>query len=98
MVGLLPEDIAVVVLGPGGAALGRRLRKALAGARLHGPRARPGEVARARPARDEAHVELGEERGQPGARLHLYGKREAKPGRKMGHVTRLKPLPASLRR
>lgn len=23
----------------------------------------------------------------PGARLHLYGKREARPGRKMGHVT-----------
>jgi cobalt-precorrin 5A hydrolase/precorrin-3B C17-methyltransferase len=43
MVGLLPEDIAVVVLGPGGAALGRRLRTALAGARLHGPRAQPGD-------------------------------------------------------
>src|SRR6202030_2618270 len=42
MIGLLPEDIAVVVLGPGGAALGRRLRTALAGARLHGPRAHPG--------------------------------------------------------
>jgi 5-(carboxyamino)imidazole ribonucleotide synthase len=26
---------------------------------------------------------------EPGARLHLYGKREARPGRKMGHVTRL---------
>jgi 5-(carboxyamino)imidazole ribonucleotide synthase len=25
---------------------------------------------------------------EPGARLHLYGKGEAKPGRKMGHVTR----------
>ncbi|HRP11982.1 MAG TPA: ATP-grasp domain-containing protein, partial [Terricaulis sp.] len=25
----------------------------------------------------------------PDARLHLYGKREARPGRKMGHVTRL---------
>ena len=23
----------------------------------------------------------------PGAHLHLYGKREARPGRKMGHVT-----------
>ena len=43
MVGLLPEDIAVVVLGPGGAALGWRLRTALAGARLHGPRAHPGD-------------------------------------------------------
>jgi 5-(carboxyamino)imidazole ribonucleotide synthase len=27
----------------------------------------------------------------PCAKLHLYGKREAKPGRKMGHVTQLKP-------
>ncbi len=26
---------------------------------------------------------------EPGAHLHLYGKREAKPGRKMGHVNRL---------
>lgn len=26
------------------------------------------------------------------ARLHLYGKRAAKPGRKMGHVNRLRPL------
>ena len=28
---------------------------------------------------------------EPGARLHLYGKAEARPGRKMGHVTRLFP-------
>jgi len=28
---------------------------------------------------------------EPGARLHLYGKGEARPGRKMGHVTRLRP-------
>ena len=28
---------------------------------------------------------------EPGAYLHLYGKGEARPGRKMGHVTRLKP-------
>lgn len=27
---------------------------------------------------------------EPNAQLHLYGKAEAKPGRKMGHVTRLK--------
>lgn len=27
---------------------------------------------------------------EPGAHLHLYGKREARAGRKMGHVTRLK--------
>ena len=29
---------------------------------------------------------------EPGARLHLYGKAEARPGRKMGHVTRLVPF------
>ncbi len=28
----------------------------------------------------------------PRARLHLYSKREARPGRKMGHVTRLSPV------
>ncbi|KQN71689.1 5-(carboxyamino)imidazole ribonucleotide synthase [Sphingomonas sp. Leaf62] len=27
---------------------------------------------------------------EPGAHLHLYGKNEARPGRKMGHVTRVK--------
>ena len=27
----------------------------------------------------------------PSARLHLYGKRDVLPGRKMGHVTRLLP-------
>ncbi len=41
---------------------------------------------------------LGDETGDwpkyladPAARLHLYGKTEARPGRKMGHVTWLKP-------
>lgn len=29
---------------------------------------------------------------EPGAALHLYGKGDARPGRKMGHVTRLAPL------
>lgn len=29
--------------------------------------------------------------GEPGTRLHLYGKNEVRPGRKMGHVTRLEP-------
>jgi len=29
---------------------------------------------------------------EPGAALHLYGKGEARTGRKMGHVTRLRPL------
>ena len=32
----------------------------------------------------------------PAARLHLYGKSEARPGRKMGHVTRLSPRNWSL--
>ena len=31
---------------------------------------------------------------EPGACLHLYGKNEAREGRKMGHVTYLKPLSA----
>src|SRR5947209_14003373 len=43
IIGLLPEEIAIVVLGPTGASVGRRLRTALAGARLHGPRAHPGD-------------------------------------------------------
>ena len=29
--------------------------------------------------------------GHPGAHLHLYGKRDARPGRKMGHVTVCEP-------
>jgi 5-(carboxyamino)imidazole ribonucleotide synthase len=29
---------------------------------------------------------------EPGASLHLYGKRESRAGRKMGHVNRLRPL------
>jgi 5-(carboxyamino)imidazole ribonucleotide synthase len=32
----------------------------------------------------------------PGARLHLYGKREVRHGRKMGHVNRLSPKAAKL--
>jgi 5-(carboxyamino)imidazole ribonucleotide synthase len=28
---------------------------------------------------------------EEGACLHLYGKKEARPGRKMGHVTRVTP-------
>ncbi len=39
----LPKDIAIVVLGPSAAALGRRLQRALPDARLHGPRARAGD-------------------------------------------------------
>ena len=37
----------------------------------------------------EAWAKLAQE---PDTRLHLYGKREARPGRKMGHVNKLKPL------
>jgi 5-(carboxyamino)imidazole ribonucleotide synthase len=33
---------------------------------------------------------------EPGARVHLYGKREIRPGRKLGHVTRLTRLGSSL--
>jgi 5-(carboxyamino)imidazole ribonucleotide synthase len=29
---------------------------------------------------------------EPGSAVHLYGKAEARPGRKMGHVTRVKPM------
>ena len=29
---------------------------------------------------------------EPETRIHLYGKREAKPGRKMGHINKVKPL------
>ncbi|MEJ5230854.1 MAG: 5-(carboxyamino)imidazole ribonucleotide synthase [Geminicoccaceae bacterium] len=35
---------------------------------------------------------------EPGARLHLYGKREVRPGRKMGHVTRLFPTLDGIKR
>jgi 5-(carboxyamino)imidazole ribonucleotide synthase len=28
---------------------------------------------------------------EPGAHLHLYGKAETRPGRKMGHVNRVTP-------
>ena len=34
---------------------------------------------------------------QPGAKLHLYGKRDARIGRKMGHVTVLAPTLAEAR-
>jgi 5-(carboxyamino)imidazole ribonucleotide synthase len=37
-----------------------------------------------------AEADAWETLAQSGA-LHLYGKKDAKPGRKMGHVTRLKP-------
>jgi 5-(carboxyamino)imidazole ribonucleotide synthase len=33
----------------------------------------------------------------PGVALHLYGKVEARPGRKMGHLTAVAPTPAEAR-
>jgi 5-(carboxyamino)imidazole ribonucleotide synthase len=38
-----------------------------------------------------AEADAWESLAKSGA-LHLYGKAESRPGRKMGHVTRLKPL------
>jgi cobalt-precorrin 5A hydrolase/precorrin-3B C17-methyltransferase len=43
MTGELPGGAAIIVLGASGAALGRRVRDLLAGARLYGPRASPGD-------------------------------------------------------
>jgi 5-(carboxyamino)imidazole ribonucleotide synthase len=40
---------------------------------------------------DEADA-WGRYAAEPETRLHLYGKREARPGRKMGHINRVKPL------
>src|SRR5690242_17505946 len=39
----LPDGVAIIVLGPSGAALGRKVRDLLPGARLHGPRAHVGD-------------------------------------------------------
>ncbi|MBZ6077329.1 5-(carboxyamino)imidazole ribonucleotide synthase [Microvirga puerhi] len=39
---------------------------------------------------DDAHA-WEQVLAEPGAHLHLYGKAEARPGRKMGHVTRVYP-------
>src|SRR6516165_2980229 len=39
----LPDDIAIIALGPAGAPLGRRLQAALPGSRLHGPCAHPAD-------------------------------------------------------
>ena len=57
-----------------------------------------GDAARTGGMRVEMHNLIGDEAegwreilGRPGAHLHLYGKGEFRPGRKMGHVTRLIP-------
>jgi 5-(carboxyamino)imidazole ribonucleotide synthase len=39
----------------------------------------------------DAVLQWAEIVAEPGATLHLYGKEEARPGRKMGHVNRLRP-------
>ena len=39
----LPDNIAIIVLGPAGATLGRRLQAALPGSRVHGPSAHPAD-------------------------------------------------------
>ena len=64
MTRLLPSDIAIVTLGGGGANLGRRLRAMLPGARLHGPRAQPGDWDE---SYERAGLHLGRlfEAGQP---------------------------------
>ena len=41
---------------------------------------------------DDVH-KASEFLGMPNARLHLYGKRDVRAGRKMGHVTIIEPLP-----
>jgi cobalt-precorrin 5A hydrolase / precorrin-3B C17-methyltransferase len=64
MTRLLPRDIAIVTLGGGGASLGRRLRAMLPGARLHGPRAQPGNWDE---SYEQAALHIGRlfEAGQP---------------------------------
>jgi cobalt-precorrin 5A hydrolase/precorrin-3B C17-methyltransferase len=63
MSGLLPGDIAVLILGESGAALGRQLRAALPRARLHGPRSHPGDWDE---TYERASIHIGQlfERGQ----------------------------------
>ena len=39
----LPDDIAIIALGPADAPLGRQLQAGLPGSRLHGPRAHPAD-------------------------------------------------------
>lgn len=46
-----------------------------------------------RPVRTES-IDLTAALAVPGAHLHIYGKRQSRPGRKMGHVTALGPTVA----
>ncbi len=63
--------------------------RAIAGWPL-GPTARHADVMMTNLIGREAE-EWAKLAAEPGARLHLYGKREARAGRKMGHVNRLSP-------
>jgi cobalt-precorrin 5A hydrolase / precorrin-3B C17-methyltransferase len=64
MGGSPPDDIAILILGESGATLGRQLRAALPGARLHGPRIRPGDWDE---TYERASIRIGQlfESGQP---------------------------------
>src|SRR5215472_12899752 len=60
----LPDNIAIIVLGPAGAALGRRLQTALPGSRVHGPSAHPGDWDQSY-ERASPHIAALFEAGQP---------------------------------
>ncbi len=62
--------------------------RAIAGWPL-GPTTRTADIEMVNLIGDDAHS-WSELAADPNARLHLYGKRDARAGRKMGHVTRLK--------
>jgi 5-(carboxyamino)imidazole ribonucleotide synthase len=68
--------------------------RAIAGWPL-GPTARRGDVVMTNLIGREAD-DWAKLAADPGARLHLYGKREARPGRKMGHVNRVTERTVSL--
>jgi 5-(carboxyamino)imidazole ribonucleotide synthase len=46
---------------------------------------------------DSQHPEWERALEIPGVRLHLYGKKVAKPGRKMGHLSAVGPTPEAAR-
>ncbi len=58
------------------------------------PLGRPRAIARCRMVNLLGDAVLDTERWlrEPGARLHLYGKEERRPGRKLGHATVVEPL------
>jgi 5-(carboxyamino)imidazole ribonucleotide synthase len=55
-----------------------------------GPASRHADIVMTNLLGDEAG-EWAQIAAEPGAVLHLYGKAEARPGRKMGHVNRVRP-------